>query len=146
METKICKKCGRELPLEMFDESRHQCKDCRKAYRKRRRQEHPEIHLAQAMRRQKRVQEWLHTLKTPCIICGESEPCCIDFHHINPDTKEFTISQHLGKGRDVLRKEISRCICVCANCHRKIHFGSINLQDYLNNESSSCTTGKSVTE
>lgn len=25
METKICKKCGRELPLEMFDESRHQC-------------------------------------------------------------------------------------------------------------------------
>lgn len=115
----------------MFDESRHQCKDCRKAYRKRRRQEHP---------------EWLYTLKTPCIICGESEPCCIDFHHINPDTKEFTISQHLGKGRDVLRKEISKCICVCANCHRKIHFDSINLQDYLNNESSSCTTGKSVTE
>ena len=51
METRLCKVCGRELPLEMFDEGRHQCKDCRKAYRKQRRLEHPEIHRAQATRR-----------------------------------------------------------------------------------------------
>lgn len=31
---KKCKICGRELPEAMFDEGRHQCKECRKAYRK----------------------------------------------------------------------------------------------------------------
>lgn len=54
MKTKLCTKCGKMLPLEMFDEDRNQCKDCRKAYRKQRRKEHPEIHLAQQLRRQKR--------------------------------------------------------------------------------------------
>lgn len=54
MKTKLCTKCGKMLPLEMFDKDRNQCKDCRKAYRKQRRKEHPEIHLAQQLRRQKR--------------------------------------------------------------------------------------------
>ena len=63
METKLCKICGRELPLEMFDEGRHQCKDCRRAYRKQRRLEHPEIHRAHATRRQNRQGEWLNSIK-----------------------------------------------------------------------------------
>ena len=55
MDLKKCKICGRELPFNMFDENRHQCKDCRKAYRKQRRKEHPEIHNEQSKRRQKRI-------------------------------------------------------------------------------------------
>lgn len=54
METKICSKCGIEKPLSEFDEGRNQCKECRRAYRKQRRLEHPEIHRAQATRRQNR--------------------------------------------------------------------------------------------
>ena len=57
MENKLCKTCGKKLPLEMFDEGRHQCKECRKAYRKQRRLKHPEIHRAQAARRQKKQGE-----------------------------------------------------------------------------------------
>lgn len=146
METRKCKICGRELPLDMFDENRHQCKDCRKAYRKKRRKEHPEIHLAQSLRRQKRQGDWLNSIKTPCIVCGESEPCCIDFHHLNPSEKEFTIGQHRSKSKENLLEEISKCVCLCSNCHRKVHMGLINLEDYINNESSPCTTGESVTE
>lgn len=146
METKLCKTCNRELPVDMFDENRHQCKDCRKAYRKQRRLEHPEVHLAQALRRQRRIIEHLYTLKTPCIICGESDPCCIDFHHINPTEKEFTISKRLGISKERIEREIAKCVCVCANCHRKIHFGSLNLQDYINNESLPCSTEEGVTE
>ena len=33
---------------------------------------------------------------------------------------------------ETLLKEIEKCVCVCANCHRKIHAGIINLEDYLN--------------
>lgn len=134
---KLCKTCGRLLPMEGFDEGRHQCKDCRKAYRKQRRQEHPEIHNAQALRRQIRQGEWLNQMKSPCIICGESEPVCIDFHHINPIDKEFTIGKHRGKSRESLSKEISKCVCLCANCHRKAHAGLIDLHDYIINKSPS---------
>lgn len=146
METKLCKICGRELSLEMFDEGRHQCKDCRKAYRKQRRLEHPEIHIAQATRRQNRQGEWLNSIKTPCIVCGETEPVCIDFHHINPVDKEFTIGKHRSRSKEWLLQEISKCVCLCANCHRKVHAGLINLNNYIINESPLCTTGEGVTE
>ena len=146
METKLCKVCGRELPLEMFDEGRHQCKDCRKAYRKQRRLEHPEMHRAQATRRQNRQREWLNSIKTPCIVCGEAESVCIDFHHINPVDKDFTIGKHRNRKREWLLQEVSKCVCLCANCHRKVHTGLINLNNYITNESPLCTTGEGVTE
>jgi len=140
-----CTKCGRNLPDTMFDENRHQCKDCRKAYRKQRRLEHPEIHRAQALRRQKKNGDWLLSKKTPCIICGESEPMCIDFHHIDPSEKDFTIGQKRNIDKNILQKEIDKCVCLCANCHRKIHAGLINLNDYIC-KSSPCVTEESVTE
>ena len=143
---KQCKICNRILPEEMFDENRCQCKDCRKAYRKQRRLLHPEIHRAQSLRRQKRQSEWLYTLKQKCVICGESEPVCLDFHHIDSSEKEFTIGKHRSKSRSELLIEIQKCVCLCANCHRKVHAGIIDLNNYINNESSPCTTGESVTE
>ena len=129
---KICKSCNRALPVEMFDENRHQCKDCRRAYRKKLRQLHPEVHTAQALRRQKKQGDWLNSVKTPCIVCGESEPICIDFHHVNPDEKDFSIGKHRSRSREWLLQEISKCVCLCANCHRKVHAGLINLNSYLN--------------
>jgi len=29
----------------------------------------------------------MNSHKTPCVICGESEPVCIDFHHRDESTK-----------------------------------------------------------
>lgn len=132
MENKLCKICGKKLPLEMFDEGRHQCKECRKAYRKQRRLKHPEIHRAQATRRQKKQGEWLNSLKTPCIVCGETEPICIDFHHIDSKDKDFTIGKHRNKSKEILLQEINKCVCLCSNCHRKVHSGLINLNNYIN--------------
>ena len=153
METRICKKCGRELPIEDFElehsskgvSRRGTCRNCRGEYRKQRRREHPEIHVAQETRRIRRVREWQNSLKTPCVVCGEPEPVCLDWHHIDPSTKEFTIGANFNRARELILNEISKCVCLCANCHRKVHNGKINLQDYINNESSPCTTGESVT-
>ena len=154
METKVCKKCGRELPIEEFelehtkkgDFRRNTCKECRAEYRKNRRIEHPEIHVAQETRRIKRVREWQNSLKTPCVVCGESEPVCIDWHHINPSIKSFTIGANFNKAKSLILAEIQKCICLCANCHRKVHNGKINLNDYINNESLPCSTEEGVTE
>lgn len=59
---------------------------------------------------------------------GECERCgykkCIDaldFHHRDPNEKDFTIG---GKSWsfDRLKNEADKCILVCANCHREIHY------------------------
>lgn len=60
-----------------------------------------------------------------CIACGESEPCCLDFHHRDPTQKDFVIgasyTRSIGIGR--IKAEIAKCDILCANCHRKFHYG-----------------------
>ena len=61
-----------------------------------------------------------------CKLCGEREKCCLDAHHIG--AKKADISRLVRKGNvDRLHEELQHCICVCANCHRKIHAGKIDL-------------------
>ena len=57
-----------------------------------------------------------------CEKCGYNK--CIDaleFHHLDPNEKDFTIG---GKSWSFnrLKSEADKCILVCANCHREIHF------------------------
>ena len=48
--------------------------------------------------------------------------------------------------QESLTKTLDDLGLVCANCHRKVHAGLINLNDYITNESPLCTTGEGVTE
>jgi hypothetical protein len=62
-----------------------------------------------------------------CQICGYNR--CInalEFHHVNPEEKDFTISGGT-KSFDTLKPEIDKCILVCSNCHREIHAGLIKI-------------------
>lgn len=62
------------------------------------------------------------TYKTPCAKCGESRLYVIDFHHIDPSTKSFTIGD-LYRGNDKkIAAEVSKCVCLCSNCHREFHY------------------------
>lgn len=58
-----------------------------------------------------------------CECCGYDR--CIEaleFHHINPSEKDFTISG-TSKSFETLKKEVDKCILVCSNCHKEIHAG-----------------------
>jgi len=49
----------------------------------------------------------------------------LDFHHAN-GTKERDVSYFANaKSYKKMLLEIRKCICVCSNCHRKIHAGKI---------------------
>jgi hypothetical protein len=67
--------------------------------------------------------------KSGCIICGENEPCCLDFHHKNEKNKLASISDMI-RNRVTDKKillEIKKCVILCSNCHRKVHAGLIKL-------------------
>lgn len=68
------------------------------------------------------LKEYKKTLK--CSRCPESFWACLDFHHKNPEEKEFEIREIVDKGVSMARilKEIAKCDVLCANCHRKEHF------------------------
>ena len=64
-----------------------------------------------------------------CICCGEAETCCLDHHHLDPAAKEDHISNLISGGKSIEKvlAELSKCVVVCSNCHRKIHKGLIEL-------------------
>lgn len=70
--------------------------------------------------------EILKERKTKCYICKEAEYCCLELHHIRD--KQYNISQAVKNlPTNLFVKELDKCICVCANCHRKIHNNVIKL-------------------
>ena len=56
----------------------------------------------------------------PCICCGEPDDTVIQWHHVNPEEKRFTLWQCAMPEQDFW-DEVLKCIPVCANCHIKIH-------------------------
>lgn len=73
--------------------------------------------------RNKELVLWYRKLKKgySCSKCSETDPRCIDFHHVNPSTKTTTVSWLLGQrySKKRILEEISKCEPLCSNCHRK---------------------------
>lgn len=72
-----------------------------------------------------RINELKETLK--CALCDEDNSACLDFHHLDPTTKEFGIGGRLHVSWERVLLEVQKCICICSNCHRKLHAGYISL-------------------
>lgn len=73
-----------------------------------------------------------------CQICGYNK-CneALEFHHLNPSEKDFALSRTIDMKWDKQKEELKKCICVCANCHREIHQGLIEIdtsKQYFNEE------------
>ncbi len=57
-----------------------------------------------------------------CSGCPERDPAVLDFHHLDPATKLFTVADRLHRlSLPQLLQEIERCTVLCANCHRRKH-------------------------
>ena len=46
----------------------------------------------------------------------------MDFHHVDPMEKDFTISSRMTSFR-AIQTELDRCVLLCATCHREVHDG-----------------------
>jgi len=58
-----------------------------------------------------------------CQVCGYSKKSGLSSHHYDPNTKVFNPSQarSLRLSDEITCSELSKCVCLCENCHRKIH-------------------------
>lgn len=65
--------------------------------------------------------EYKKTLQ--CNRCPESHWACLEFHHNDPNQKDFTIGDALATAmsKETIIEEIAKCEVLCSNCHRKEH-------------------------
>lgn len=60
-----------------------------------------------------------------CCICGYNK-CeeALEFHHLDSTQKDFGISDKgYTRSWSKVKKELDKCLLLCANCHREIHAG-----------------------
>lgn len=114
-DCRFCPKCKETKPLPEFYNRRNKegssvyCKICT---------------TLQTVERQRKLKSLAIEYKGGCCIkCGYSKyNGALEFHHLDPSAKDFTIAHlNLHAFNDKIKKELDKCILVCANCHREIH-------------------------
>lgn len=66
-----------------------------------------------------------------CVACGESEPCCLTIHHLEPECKKFSLSPSVLIRSKIplsaINRELACAVVLCGNCHQKLHAGKLEL-------------------
>jgi hypothetical protein len=118
MENKICSQCGETKLIGDFYKKKgyktpqSKCKTCFNKYC---------------------TDRWVNKkiffieyLGSKCFDCGISYPkepyAIFDFHHRDPNKKEFDWSKLRLKSDIKIKEEVDKCDLLCSNCHRKRHF------------------------
>jgi hypothetical protein len=120
----ICKYCGKDKPIEDFAVAlkietkiyrRKRCKACKQK-------------LVQL--RRLNIRNWLNKYKSDakCSNCGFDDFRSLVFHHEDPSQKEIAIANITGLGlsKENIKKELDKCIVLCANCHLILHYNERN--------------------
>lgn len=140
---KLCPKCQTEKPEthEFFAINNSKpsglncyCRDCNKITSRNHYLTNKKKRITDSNERRKKqkvvIRDYIKSLNPKCKTCGESELVCLDFHHVNPEEKEYEIGELIGVGASLnkVRSEIEKCCVLCSNCHRKFHAGLIVLK------------------
>lgn len=116
-----CKECKREIDNELYSNN----------------------HLNRKTKvkdRQNKVQTTLKNLlfeikkNSKCSICGENRWWMLDFHHMKDKKYDISSLPKRGCSLETFQKEIDKCIILCANCHRDVHFKESHEYEEWSNE------------
>ena len=59
-----------------------------------------------------------------CALCGFDEPICLEFHHLDRETKSFGFAARgITRSYESLREEATKCVLLCSNCHALVEAG-----------------------
>lgn len=86
----------------------------------------PVTHRRKVVERKRAIVAWVKEQKQKCEYCSETDPVCLEFHHIDPKQKDINLANaaNRGWGKKRLLEEIAKCEVVCSNCHRKLHWSA----------------------
>lgn len=132
---KICNHCRDEKELDEFPfrnkkkNIRHNtCKECWKDVRKESYEKNKKTTLVRNKRNKERNVEWYNEYKSKlkCSKCNEDHPACLEFHHDDPNEKEYNVSELIRTTYSIEKiiKEIEKCTIFCSNCHKKYHYNN----------------------
>ncbi len=110
----VCRMCG-ETRIENFYKDHFGA--CKRCFNKRRTY-YIQRHRAAVNR----------ALGGKCSVCGYARcEAALELHHTDPSKKDPGYSKLRSNKLETLLKEASKCILVCANCHRELHAVSTSL-------------------
>lgn len=128
---KYCPVCSSILEKSLFSPKGNACKECAKArarawyHEAKQSTEWKNKRNARvAIEGLKRKKEAVLKMGGKCVDChGVFHPSVYDFHHTDPSQKDFNIGNILrGNNINLIEKELTKCVLLCANCHRLRHF------------------------
>ena len=112
---KKCRICGSSFETITYGGSRQYCFICVP--------ETKDVNQRTIQKRQAIRKQAIKNLGGKCLKCGEIKEYLIDFHHVNQDEKEHSISALLANSKvELFFKELEKCIPLCSNCHREYHY------------------------
>jgi hypothetical protein len=99
------------------------CKVCQREYKRQHYHNNKQAHYDRNRLTKQRLRNHVSEVREQgCVICNEKSKPCLEFHHLDPTQKEESVALLTSKGSiNKVVLEISKCVLLCANCHRKIH-------------------------
>jgi hypothetical protein len=126
-----CTKCGLEKEDEEFCKrlakanGRYSyCRKCGNAADAENHQKNPAGYLRRNNKwRRDQKQKCIEYKGGKCVLCSASglHPASYDFHHRNPEEKDFNIGGPNGRPFASLILELDKCDLMCRNCHSAFH-------------------------
>jgi len=138
METKVCSACKVNKSLSEYNKYKrskdgldYRCKLCQRNSNKSWVENNWERKLAQQTDRRSQLLTQLREFKRTagCRCCPETEPVCLELHHLDPNEKEIDPSSMVSQGWswERMKSEIDKCVVLCSNCHKKVHAGLLEI-------------------
>lgn len=86
----------------------------------------PKCRADSVIRRRARIRaELIAEAGGGCAICGYSRnSAALQFHHLDPATKDFTLRNGDTRSLERMRAEAAKCVLLCANCHAEVESGA----------------------
>lgn len=128
MHIKTCRECGSQDPETGWVAKGNICKGCQRKVMRQHYADNKQAYLDKADRNREiyrtKMREFIreYLVEHPCVDCGESDLRVLEFDHVDPANKNFTIGAAIGNsqlGFVKIKAEIEKCEVRCANCHRK---------------------------
>jgi hypothetical protein len=80
--------------------------------------------------RKKTKQRMIDAFDGKCGICDYNK-CysALEFHHLDMNEKEVKLAAMIVNPKKwiVIVEELKKCVCLCANCHREVHGGFVEI-------------------